>query len=314
MQPSNRPNPEGGFGRADLGMRQPRAIPGGGTGANSAYQFRQPDGGYEAGAEAQEQGSGTSIFDPVLCELIYRWFVPPGGLVLDPFAGGSVRGIVASMLGRGYVGVELRAEQIAANRTQADRICAGQPQQPVWHEGDARDVLPTLDVEADGILACPPYGDLECYPTDPRDLSTMTLADFRAAYWQIIRDVCAKLKEDRFAIFVVGDYRDADGLLVGFPADTIKAFEACGLRLYNEAVLLTAIGSLPVRCARIFEAGRKLGKTHQNVLVFIKGDPVAATQAIGPVECGDVPTLDGSEGEGESDERTDSGDAAGSAE
>lgn len=38
--------------------------------------------------------SGTSIFDPVLCELAYRWFSPVGGLILDPFAGGSVRGIV----------------------------------------------------------------------------------------------------------------------------------------------------------------------------------------------------------------------------
>lgn len=36
--------------------------------------------------------TGTSIFDPVICEIAYRWFCPPGGTVLDPFAGGSVRG------------------------------------------------------------------------------------------------------------------------------------------------------------------------------------------------------------------------------
>lgn len=52
--------------------------------------------------------SGTSIFDPVVCELAYRWFSPPGGIVLDPFAGGSVRGIVASILGRRYVGCDLQ--------------------------------------------------------------------------------------------------------------------------------------------------------------------------------------------------------------
>src|SRR5690348_7500784 len=60
--------------------------------------------------------TGTSIFDPVLCELSYRWFCPPGGKILDPFAGGSVRGIVASCLGFEYTGVELRAEQVAANQ------------------------------------------------------------------------------------------------------------------------------------------------------------------------------------------------------
>ena len=36
--------------------------------------------------------NGTSIFDPVVCELAYTWFAPVGGVVLDPFAGGSVRG------------------------------------------------------------------------------------------------------------------------------------------------------------------------------------------------------------------------------
>lgn len=73
--------------------------------------------------------SGTSIFDPVLCELSYRWFSPPGGRILDPFAGGSVRGIVAAVLGRQYVGVDLRPEQIEANVAQwpevRDRASAG---------------------------------------------------------------------------------------------------------------------------------------------------------------------------------------------
>ena len=57
-----------------------------------------------------------------------------------------------------------------------------------------------------------------------------------------------------------------------------------GLKLYNEAVLITAVGSLPIRVGRQFENARKLGKTHQNVLVFCNGDPAKATAAIGPVE------------------------------
>ena len=36
-------------------------------------------------AKQSEEMNGTSIFDPVLCELAYRWFCPPGGVVLDPF-------------------------------------------------------------------------------------------------------------------------------------------------------------------------------------------------------------------------------------
>ena len=45
-----------------------------------------------------------------------------------------------------------------------------------------------------------------------------------------------------------------------------------GFAYYNEAVLVTAVGTLPLR-ARRGMITRKLGKTHQNVLVFYKGDP-----------------------------------------
>lgn len=63
-------------------------------------------------------GTGTSEFDPVLAEVLYSWFTAPGHRVLDPWAGGSVRGIVAAALGREYVGCELRPEQVDANRQQ----------------------------------------------------------------------------------------------------------------------------------------------------------------------------------------------------
>lgn len=69
-------------------------------------------------------------------------------------------------------------------------------------------------------------------------------------------------------------------------------FEAAGLRLYNEAILITAPGSLPIRVRRQFEAGRKLGKTHQNILVFVKGDARKATEAVGPAEVGDMDGAD----------------------
>lgn len=64
----------------------------------------------------------TSIFDPVLCELVYRWFCPSGGVVLDPFAGGSVRGIIAACLGLQYVGIDISKMQVEANRAQVPEL------------------------------------------------------------------------------------------------------------------------------------------------------------------------------------------------
>lgn len=478
-----------------------------------------------------ELNSGTSIFDPVLCEIAYRWWSAPGQLVLDPFAGGSVRGIVAAALGRQYVGVDLRPEQVAANRTQwpeikgqladaegqdpaavppltetefhgirvvrddlvtggtkrraLERVLAGlessefiyatpaygfaqialaaacrslgkrativvagrkvrhprtqlaadlgaeivevekggyltvvqkrakdlaaergaylvpfgmddpifvdaiaqialelpgpvptevwtvagsgvltralqkawpgasfhavqigkdpeigtaklwkapekfedpardpppfpscdnydakawrfimehaqpgalfwnvgadaaaleQGPEPIWHEGDSRTKIAELGLAADFVFSCPPYGDLEVYSDDPADLSTLDADEFDKTYAEIIGQAVASLKPDRFACFVVGDYRDKRGLYRNFVSKTIAAFEAAGARLYNEAILVTSAGSLAIRAGKQFRSTRKLGKTHQNVLVFVKGDPRRATEALGPVD------------------------------
>ena len=211
----------------------------------------------------------TSIFDPVVCELAYRWFCPAGGQVVDPFAGGSVRGIVAGALGRHYWGCDLRPEQIAANEAQADEIAPRV--RPVWVCGDSMETLADAPA-ADFVFSCPPYGDLEKYSDDPRDLSTMDWHAFVAAYKRIILRAVGRMKPDTFACFVVGDFRDGRGFYRNFVSETIDGFEQAGARLYNEAILATMIGSASMRVTKQFESGRKLAKTHQNVLVFCKGD------------------------------------------
>lgn len=74
----------------------------------------------EVAATCKEQlrdvGGGTSVFDPALAEVLLAWYSAPGSRIIDPWAGGAVRGIVSAALGREYVGVELRPEQVEANR------------------------------------------------------------------------------------------------------------------------------------------------------------------------------------------------------
>ncbi len=213
--------------------------------------------------------TGTSIFDPVICELMYRWFCPEGGQIVDPFAGGSVRGIVAGLLGYKYHGIDLRQEQIDANETQWAEIC---PKSLVrWVVGDAMTKMDEAP-PADFIFSCPPYGDLGRYSDDPADLSTMEYHTFIAAYKRIILRCSKNLKPGAMACFVVGDFRDKKtGFYRGFVADTIKAFQECGVGFYNDTILITCVGSLPIRVGKQFESGKKLGKTHQNILIFKKG-------------------------------------------
>ena len=221
------------------------------------------------GTRSKTQEQGTSIFDPVCVELCYRWFSPEGGQIVDPFAGGSVRGIVAGALGRHYWGCDLRPEQIAANEAQADEIAPRV--RPVWVCGDSMETLADAPA-ADFVFSCPPYGDLEKYSDDPRDLSAMDWHAFVAAYKRIILRAVGRMKPDTFACFVVGDFRDGRGFYRNFVSETIDGFEQAGARLYNEAILATPVGTAAMRVTKQFESGRKLAKTHQNVLVFCKGD------------------------------------------
>lgn len=232
-------------------------------------------GGYKDLAQRLgiEKYNGTSVFDPFLCELVYSWFTPEHGKILDPFAGGSVRGVVASMLGFDYKGIDLRAEQIEENRKQGAKICKDQEHKPEWLVGDSNKVLDTIDDQYDFVMSCPPYADLEKYSDDEADISNMEYDDFLKVYRSIIKKAVSKLKDNRFACFVVSEIRshDKNGKYRNFIGDTIQAFEDAGMDYYNEMVLVNPFGPVAMRVTRQFNSSRKVGRTHQNVLVFYKG-------------------------------------------
>ena len=222
--------------------------------------------------------ASVSMFDPVLSEICCKWFCPSEGQIVDPFAGGSVRGIVAESLGFNYWGCDIRESQVISNRKQAEKIIPYR--QPKWVVGDAMKVLCDAP-DADFIFSCPPYGDLEKYSDDPSDISTMEYHTFMGAYKRIILRAGKRLKMNRFACFVVGDFRNKkSGYYRGFVNDTIAAFKDVGMELYNEAILLTILSAAPLRAGGLFRKTKKLCKSHQNVLVFVKGDPKLATANI----------------------------------
>lgn len=234
--------------------------------------------------------SSTSIFDPVLCEILYFWFNIPQGRVIDPFSGGSVRGIIASIMGMPYVGNDIRPEQIQANeenfREINTKLQLNTP--PIWTIGDSMfidDIIEKndLDNKFDLLLSCPPYADLEVYSDDPNDLSNMPYEQFLNAYRMIIAKCVSMLKDDRFAVFVVGEVRDKNGVYRNFVSDTITAFQDAGLMYYNEMILVNQVSSLAIRAGRTFSASRKIGKCHQNVLVFYKGIPKNINSLYGDV-------------------------------
>jgi hypothetical protein len=268
--------------------------------------------------------NGQSIFDPVLCQLMYQWYCPAGGMILDPYAGGSVRGLVAAHLGREYHGIDLSARQIDANTEQADdwaeKGLFDLVVTPTWYHGDSWKTLADSghllggdmpDGPYDFIFSCPPYHDLEVYSDDPDDLSNMPWSEFARRYKQTIEGAVERLADDRFAAFVVGEIRESPGPgyyrnLIGL---TVDAFEAGGAAYYNEVILVTSVGTLPLRTAKQFMVSRKMGRTHQTILVFVKGDPRRAAEACyekAVIEAAVGPgKLDAVEAAPEDDERAD---------
>ena len=249
--------------------------------------------------EAEEEGfpdwytgrrTGISIFDPVLTELCYRWWCPAGGHILDPFAGGATRGVVATILGYKYTGVEIRQEQVDANLMQAAELNT----HPIWIQGDSIKLSKILPKGAkyDMLFTCPPYYDREIYSSDKADGSTHdTYEEFIDWYRKIFAQAVRRLHDKRFAVVVVGEIRDQrTGVYRGFISDTIDTFNDLGLHFYNEAILITRLGSLRLRAGFQFAAGRKLGKTHQQVLVFWKGDPDTILEDVKDVYGADVGT------------------------
>ncbi len=99
------------------------------------------------------------------------------------------------------------------------------------------------------------------------------MEEFLHLYYKIIKRTVSLLKDNSTACFVVGDIRSReDHCYRNFPGHTIEAFQEAGAKLYNDAILLTAVGSTPIRAKFQFPISRKMGKLHQNVLIFLKGE------------------------------------------
>jgi hypothetical protein len=144
---------------------------------------------------------------------------------------------------------------------------------PEWYCDDSLNADKYIDDNsADMVFTCPPYADLEVYSDDKRDISNMEYDDFCKVYAKILSIACKKLKNDRFAVVVIGDVRDKQGAYRQLVDYTKKILTDNGLCSYNDFILLDMLGTAMIRAPKAFNSSRKCTKVHQNVLCFYKGD------------------------------------------
>lgn len=213
-------------------------------------------------------GQSVSLLDPVLSEIINNWFGLPNSKTFDCFAGDSVFGFVSAYLGNEFTGIELRSEQadlnnIRINSVKSRYIC-----------DDGQNVLKHIEKNSQDLLfSCPPYFNLEVYSDLKNDASNQKeYSDFLKILENAFTDSIKCLKENRFAVIVVGDIRDKKGAYRRFVDDIKDIFKINNTILYNSLILIEQIGTKAMTVNKSMD-NRKIGKCHQNVLVFFKGDP-----------------------------------------
>lgn len=209
----------------------------------------------------------VSLLDPVLCEIVLRWFSFENCKTFDPFAGDTIFGYVSSFLGNEFTGIELRQEQVDFNSEMVKGLNAR------YICDDAINVCSHIEEKSkDFLFSCPPYFDLEKYSQLPNDASNQKeYKDFLNILNIAFSKSIKCLKENRFACIVIGDVRDKKGYYRRLPHHICDIFEASGMKLINELILCEPIGRKAMTANRNF-IGRKIPKVHQNILIFYKGD------------------------------------------
>lgn len=230
--------------------------------------------------------AGVSLFDPVLAEILCKWFTPyKGAKIFDCFAGDTQKGLVFGTCGYEFKGVELRQEQVDINNEViADR---GLPISYVCDDG--QNVTKYFDPESQDLLfSCPPYFDLEVYSDMPNDASNQdTYEEFIAILDKAFKEAYTCLKPNRFAVVVLGDVRSkSNGVYYDFGGDVKRIFKEAGAYLYNELILIEMAATVALRAQKYMES-RKVAKMHQNVLVFYKGDPTQIRNEFPPIKITD---------------------------
>ena len=212
--------------------------------------------------------NSISILDPVLAEIVNKWFGLEESKTFDCFAGDSAFGYVSSYLGNSFTGIELRQSQVDFNNERAKGLNAK------YICDDGRNVLNHIEENSQDLLfSCPPYFDLEVYSDLENDASNQKeYKDFLKILDSAFSNSIKCLKDNRFAVIVCGDVRDKKGNYYRFPDHIKEIFENNGMPLYNELILIQAVGNGALRANR-YMGSRKVVKMHEQVLVFFKGDP-----------------------------------------
>lgn len=205
-----------------------------------------------------------SVFNPHLAQMILAAYAPKDGKIYDPFGGGGTRGYIATKMGYDYTGIEIREEEVERVKKQMQK----------WKINFnfilADSTTYKTNEKYDFVFTCPPYYDLELYSDMPNDLSNAkTYNDYLLMLQKVINNVYFMLKNNSYAVFVVGNFRNKNGELEHLNGDLIRLSKKTGFKLWDEIIWEGASDVALTRCGK-FEKNRKSIRMHEYIIILKK--------------------------------------------
>jgi hypothetical protein len=213
----------------------------------------------------------VSVLDPVVCDVILRFFMPKDGVrVYNPFGGGVQMGFVAGSYDYEYLSSEIRQNQCDSNNA----ICKDF-YNTKWIKSDTSKFTPKQNYDL--VFSCPPYYKVEEYldydgKSPEGELNSYpTYEQFRDMLFQGYKNAISVLNDNCFFVVMTGDSRDSKGGYYGCEAEHELFFKSQGLHIYNRITYLECEFTRLAQAKKTLNT-RKFPKREQKILVFYKGD------------------------------------------
>jgi DNA modification methylase len=212
-----------------------------------------------------------SKFNPIIADNIISYWSNKGDIILDPFSG-RTRAIISAAKERIYYGFEIAksvydiaSDSIKTNTPFLKKI-------PTLYNDDSFNIddFKYDHITADLIFTCPPYFNIEKYPSTDGQLSDIKeYQKFLDRLKNIMKKSCNRLKKGGYAILVVGDFR-IKSKLICFHNDIINLMKDINIPLHDIIISQTVTHD---RAAHRFGSCKNTkitAKIHEFILVFKK--------------------------------------------
>ena len=239
--------------------------------SNVVLTTRKIEDGNVVKETGKSHNGNASVLDPVVCEVILRFFMPTKGVrVYNPFGGGVQMGFVAGSYGYEYLSSEIRQNQCDTNNA----ICQDF-YNTKWLKSNSSTFRPKQ--KYDLVFSCPPYYKVEKYidydgNSPEGEINSLPSYDeFLQTLFSGYKQAINVLNDNCFFVVMVGDSRDKNGAYYGCEAEHELFFKSQGLHIYNRITYLECEFTRLAQAKKTLDY-RKFPKREQKILVFYKGE------------------------------------------